>query len=176
MMSCTVHSLTDSLTQPSYIVVYILCNPAPRGSPFKLSLVYAQTSWVLSSPPSQSPLVWWFVLGLPWVASITKRLTIIRTKARGNIPGWKEIVTRDKGKHSYYKQKSRALHRVEESIAWQRNNKGTGRLQRSFYRGTGFCGVMGLWQGLPEAPLHGILQYTPTELWQRKDNTSAHSH
>ena len=28
---------------------------------------------------------------------ITKRLTIIRTKARGNIPGWKEIVTRDKG-------------------------------------------------------------------------------
>ena len=36
---------------------------------------------------------------------ITKRLTIIRTKARGNIPGWKEIVARDKGKHSYYKQK-----------------------------------------------------------------------
>ena len=26
--------------------------------------VYAQTSQVLSSPPSQSPLVWWFVLGL----------------------------------------------------------------------------------------------------------------
>ena len=25
-----------------------------------------------------------------------QRLTIIRTKARGNIPGWKEIVTGDK--------------------------------------------------------------------------------
>ena len=28
---------------------------------------------------------------------ITKRLTIIRTKARGNIPGRKEIAARDKG-------------------------------------------------------------------------------
>ena len=36
---------------------------------------------------------------------ITKRLAIIRTKARGNIPGWKEIVARDKGEHSYYKWK-----------------------------------------------------------------------
>ena len=36
---------------------------------------------------------------------ITKRLTIIRTKARGNIPGRKEIVARDKGEHSYYKWK-----------------------------------------------------------------------
>ena len=34
--------------------------------------VYAQTSRVLSSPPSQSPLVWWFVLGSPWVASIVQ--------------------------------------------------------------------------------------------------------
>ena len=34
---------------------------------------------------------------------ITKRLTIIRTKARGNTPGWKEIVA--KGEHSYYKWK-----------------------------------------------------------------------
>ena len=74
---------------------------------------------------------------------ITKRLTLIRTKARGNIPGQKEIVARDKGEHSYYKWKSRVLHRVEESVVWQRNNKGTGRLQKSFYRGTGFCGVMG---------------------------------
>ena len=64
MMSCTVHSPTDSLAQPSCIVVYIVCNPAPRGSPFELSLGYAQTSQVLSSPPPQSPLVWWFVLGL----------------------------------------------------------------------------------------------------------------
>ena len=38
MMSCTVHSPADSLAQLSCIVVYILCNPAPRGSPFKLSL------------------------------------------------------------------------------------------------------------------------------------------
>ena len=35
------------------------------------------------------------------------------------------------------------LCRVEESIAWQRSNKETGRLQRSFYRGIGFCGVTG---------------------------------
>ena len=144
MMSCTVHSPTDSLMQPACILVYIVCNPAPRGSPFELSLGLRSSQSSPIFPLSLRVSVWWFVLGLPWVASITKRLTIIRTKARGNIPGWKEIVTRDKGKHSYYKQKSRALHRVEESIAWQRNNKGTGRLQRSFYRGTGFCGVMGL--------------------------------
>ena len=79
-----------------------------------------------------------------WISDvITKRLTIIRTKARGNIPGWKEIVAGDKGEHSYYKWKSRALCRVEESTAQWRNNTGTERLQRSFYRGTGFCGVMG---------------------------------
>ena len=73
---------------------------------------------------------------------ITKRLTIIRTQARGNIPGWKEIVAGDKGEHSYYKQKSRVLCRAEKSIAQWRNNKGTGRLWRSFYRGMGFCGVV----------------------------------
>ena len=79
-----------------------------------------------------------------WISDvITKRLTIIRTKTRGNIPGQKEIVAGDKGEHSYYKQKSRALHGAEESIAQQRNNKETGRLQRSFYMGTGFCRVMG---------------------------------
>ena len=75
--------------------------------------------------------------------SSLKRLTIIRTMTRGNILGQKEIVARDKGEHSYYKWKSRALHGVEESIARRRNNKGTGRLWRSFYRGTGFCGVTG---------------------------------
>ena len=32
---------------------------------------------------------------------------------------------------------------------WWRNNKGTGRLRRSFYRGAGFCGVMGSWQYPP---------------------------
>ena len=73
---------------------------------------------------------------------ITKRLTIIRTKARGNIPGPKEIVAGDKGEYSYYKWKSRVLRRAEKSIAQWRNNKGTGRLWRSFYRGMGFCGVM----------------------------------
>ena len=79
-----------------------------------------------------------------WISDvITKRLTIIRTKARGNIPGWKEIVAGDKGEHSYYKWKSRALCRVEVSLAWRRNNKETGRLWRSFYRGTGFCEVTG---------------------------------
>ena len=32
-----------------------------------------------------------------WISDvITKRLTIIRTKARGNITGWKEIVAGDK--------------------------------------------------------------------------------
>ena len=36
---------------------------------------------------------------------ITKRLTIIRTKAGGNIPGQKEMVAGDKGEHSYYKRK-----------------------------------------------------------------------
>ena len=42
---------------------------------------------------------------------ITTRLTIIRTKARGNILGQKEMVAGDKGEHSYYKQKRySALH------------------------------------------------------------------
>ena len=41
-----------------------------------------------------------------WISDvITKRLTIIRTEARGNILGWKEMVARDKGEHSYYNQK-----------------------------------------------------------------------
>ena len=70
MMSCTVHSPMDSLVQPSCIVVYIVCNLAPRGSPFELSLGLRSNSQVLSSFPSQSPLVWWFVLGLPWVTSL----------------------------------------------------------------------------------------------------------
>ena len=70
MMSYTVHSPTNSLAQPTCILVYIECNPAPGGSPFELSLGLRSNSRVLSSPPSQSPLVWWFVLGLPWVASL----------------------------------------------------------------------------------------------------------
>ena len=62
MMSCTVHSPTDSLVQPSCTLVYIECNPAPRGSSFKLSL--GLCSKILSpilSPPSQSLCV--LVLG-----------------------------------------------------------------------------------------------------------------
>ena len=50
MMSCTVHSPTDSLAQPSCIVVYIACNPAPRGSTFKLSLGLHSNSQILSLP------------------------------------------------------------------------------------------------------------------------------
>ena len=69
MMSCTVHSPMNSLAQPLCIVVYIVCNPAPRDSPFELSLGLCSNSRVLFLSPSQSPLVWWFVLGLPWVAS-----------------------------------------------------------------------------------------------------------
>ena len=79
-----------------------------------------------------------------------KRLTIIRTKARGNILGRKEIVAGDKGEHSYYKWKRRGLCGAKESIAWQRNNKGTGRLWRSFYRGAGFCRVTGSWHIVEE--------------------------
>ena len=68
MMSCTVHSPVDSLAQPSCIVVYILCNPAPRGSPFKLSLGLRSK---LPSPicplPSEFVCVgsWSFGLGSP---------------------------------------------------------------------------------------------------------------
>ena len=44
---------------------------------------------------------------------------------RGNIPGQKEIVARDKGEHtSYYKQKGTELHRAEETVMQQRSNKG----------------------------------------------------
>ena len=43
----------NSLMQPTCIIVYIKCNPAPRGSPFKLSLGVCSNSRVLSS---SSPL------------------------------------------------------------------------------------------------------------------------
>ena len=71
MMSCTVHSPTDSLMQPSCIVVYIECNPAPEGSPFELSL--GLRSKLLSPTPSlfsQSSRVCWFLVLWPWVASL----------------------------------------------------------------------------------------------------------
>ena len=54
-----------------------------------------------------------------------------------------EVEARGKGEHSYYKQIGSALRGAEKSIAWWRNNKGTGRLRRSFYRGMGFCRVTG---------------------------------
>ena len=95
MMPCTVHSPTDSLAQPSCIVVYIVCNPAPRGSPFKLSLGLRSNSRVLSSPPSQSPLVWWFVLGLPWVTSES----MILTESVLAIQRGEKQIERPEGKH-----------------------------------------------------------------------------
>ena len=65
---CTVHSPTDSLAQPSCTLVYIVCNPAPRGSPFELSL------GLCSKLPSPiRPLrvcVCWFLVFWPWVASL----------------------------------------------------------------------------------------------------------
>ena len=51
---------------------------------------------------------------------------------RGNISGWKEIVARNKGEHSYYKWKGTMLCRAEETVTQQRSNKGAGRLWRSF--------------------------------------------
>ena len=50
MMSCTVRSPTDSLAQPTCILVYIECNPAPGGSPFELSLGLRSNSRVLLPP------------------------------------------------------------------------------------------------------------------------------
>ena len=65
MMSCTVHSPTDSLAQPTCILVYIECNPAPGGSPFELSFGLCSNSRVLFLPLSSESHVWWFVLGSP---------------------------------------------------------------------------------------------------------------
>ena len=81
MMSCTVHSPMDSFMQPTCILVYKECNPAPGGSPFELSLGLRSNSRVLFSPSPQSSLVWWFVLGSPWVASpyiFHKTLTLLQ--------------------------------------------------------------------------------------------------
>ena len=61
----------------------------------------------------------------------------------GNQNRMEEVEAGGKGEHSYYKQIGSVLHRVEESIAWQRSNKGTGRLWKGFYRGMGFCRVTG---------------------------------
>ena len=71
-----------------------------------------------------------------------KRLTIIRTKARGNITGWKEIVAGDKGEHSYYKWKRfSTLKSGEDNSAveeWPRVWKSAEELLQG-------CGVMGSW-------------------------------
>ena len=61
----------------------------------------------------------------------------------GNQNGTEEVEARGKGNIVTISRKGRALHGAEESIAWQRSNKETGRLWRGFYRGTGFCRVMG---------------------------------
>ena len=85
MMSCTVHSPTDSLTQPTCILVYIECNPAPGGSPFELSLGLRSNSRVLL-PPSLlrvSCVVvcpWFFALGHLNVKDVHGALTNLDTK------------------------------------------------------------------------------------------------
>ena len=73
-MSCTVHSPTDSLAQPSCTLVYIVCNPAPGGSPFELSLGLRSNSRVLSIP---LPLRVSGVVVCPWFAlgHLTRRST-----------------------------------------------------------------------------------------------------
>ena len=71
MMSCTVHSPTDSLVQPTCVLVYIECNPAPGGSPFELSLGLRSNQSSPILPLLSEFLVWWFVLGPPWVTSCT---------------------------------------------------------------------------------------------------------
>ena len=63
VMSCTVHSPMDSLALPSYILVYIVCNPAPRGSPFELSLGLCSS---LPSPTPPFPLRLLCVVVYPW--------------------------------------------------------------------------------------------------------------
>ena len=71
MMSCTVHSPTDSLMQPSCTVVYIVCNLAPRGSPFELTLgLCSKLPSPTPSPSSQSSCVCWFLVLWPWVTSL----------------------------------------------------------------------------------------------------------
>ena len=64
MMSCTVHSPTDSLTQPTCILVYIESAIQHQEAPHSSSLwVYAQTVESYFLPLSSESLVWWFVLG-----------------------------------------------------------------------------------------------------------------
>ena len=75
----------------------------------------------------------------------------------GNQNGMEKVEAGGKGEHSYYKQKGSALRGaeetvigggdcnvVEETVMRWRSDKGSGRLQKGFYRGTGFCGVTGL--------------------------------
>ena len=61
----------------------------------------------------------------------------------GNQNGMEEVEARGKGEHSYYKQKGSALCGVEETVTQRGSDKGSGRLWKGFYRGTGFCGVTG---------------------------------
>ena len=71
MMSCTVHSPTNSLMQPLCTAVYIVCNPAPRGSPFELSLgLRSKLPSPTPFPSPQSSCVCWSLVLWPWVASV----------------------------------------------------------------------------------------------------------
>ena len=54
----------DSLAQPTCILVYIECHPAPGGSPFKLSLGLHSSQLSPISPFPLRASVWWFVLGV----------------------------------------------------------------------------------------------------------------
>ena len=101
MMSCTVHSLMDSLMQPSCIVVYILCNPAPGGSPFKLSLgLCSKLLSPISSPPSEFVCVlvlgsWSFGLGSPQICSLWPRLFLHSVPPDGSPSGCVQIANKN---------------------------------------------------------------------------------
>ena len=61
----------------------------------------------------------------------------------GNQNRMEEVEARGKGEHSYYKQKGSVLRSAEETVMQWRSDKGSGRLWKGFYRGTGFCRVTG---------------------------------
>ena len=51
---------------------------------------------------------------------------MIRTMTRGNILGWREIVARGKGEHSYYIRKGTVLCGAEGTVTRKRSGKGFG--------------------------------------------------
>ena len=69
MMSCTVHSPTGSLAQPTCILVYRVQSNT-RRLPIQALFGFTLKQSSPALPSLSESLVWWFVLGLPWVASI----------------------------------------------------------------------------------------------------------